>query len=315
MPILSQDGKESKSDLHCWEQHKTAAEILSKRLSRMRSLSPGRAIRMFSCGDQLISRYCPSCGYRHIIHMSRCRDRLCPICSWRLAIKRYHEMKATIELLSDEIQERNLKACMITLTIKNCKHNQLRNTLSAMSKAWVALQRSKAFHPVVGWGRCTEVTFNQSTKEMHPHYHILALVPEDTSPWELEEDIRAAWQRAAKLPYVPVIDVRAAYCKDGDESIIACAGEAFSYSIKPMTVSGMSDYYLESFAQQMAGVRLTGYGGIIKEARAKLGLYDDQDEQEDHRPDICTCGTKLEEMLLAWAAGGYQRIQKAGNVE
>lgn len=311
MLILTQEQQESKNNLVDWSAHKSAAVTLATRLARMPSIPKGRVTRMLNCGDTIGMRYCPSCGYRHITHTHSCKDRLCPLCSWRLAIKRYHEMRATIEYLSGEIEDRQLKAFMLTLTVKNCKSRYLRETLAKMSEAWDKMRHHKALRDVAGWGRCTEVTFNQSTKQFHPHYHILLLVPQEIMPYEMEYQCRMAWQRAAQLPYVPVIDVRAAYCKDGENDIIKCAGEAFSYSIKPMTVSGMSDYYLESFANQMAGFRLTGFGGIIKQARAELKITDEE-KDDDHRPDICQCGSQLEEMLLAWSAGGYSRIEKVG---
>lgn len=280
----------------------------------MRSLSPARAARMLSCGDQLRVSYCSGCGRIHPRIAQRCRDRLCPLCSWRLSIQRFHEMKETIGQLESEINAQEMRAALLTLTIKNCKPQQLRATLMSMGDAWARLRHMKVYKDnVLGWARCTEITFNSEAKTMHPHFHILLLLRKD-APNEvlLEGDLRRAWQKAARLDYVPQIDVTAAYCPEGSSSIVAAAGEAFAYSIKPATVGVMSDYYLETFANQIGSLRLTAYGGIIKEARSELGIDDNEEKGDDHRPDQCVCGNNLEELVLQWAAGGYSKIEKLG---
>ena len=122
--------------------------------------------------------------------------------------------------------------------------------------------------------------------------------------------LKSGWQAAARLDYKPIIDLRQAYSKDGDDDVIAAAGEAFAYSIKPATTAAMSTQHLSQFADAIAGYRFVSYGGAIKAARAQLGLTDNDDLHDDHNTDTCTCGSKLEHMVLAWSAGGYQRLEE-----
>lgn len=188
----------------------------------------------------------------------------------------------------------------------------LREALTSMSKAWKRLQQSRSFRAVYGWARCTEITYNTKTKTAHPHMHILLLWndPEIRIP-KMMGDLRTAWKEAARLDYVPVVDLREAYSKDGEAEAIACAGEAFAYSIKPLTISQMSPQHLEQFANAIRGFRFVSYGGAIKAARMELG-YTAEEQAEDEKPvnQVCECGTPLEHMVLVWAAGGYQNIEQ-----
>lgn len=302
MSIITQSSTISK-----WQTHKLLAEKMAKKLSRCGGFSPARANRMLTCGDTLTVAYCPSCGKTHAIHNNRCRDRLCPLCNWRLSIQRYHEMLDTLKELKPTMQ--NKRVAMLTLTIRNIKPYALKDCLKSMSKAWKRLYQAKIFEPVWGWARCTEITYNITTKTCHPHMHILLIWENDNlNIAETMATMKSGWKAAARLGYQPIIDLREAYSKEGDDDIIAAAGEAFAYSIKPATTAAMSLQHLKEFADAIAGYRFISYGGSIKRARMKLGLTD-ADQITDHNETICKCGNKLEHMVLAWSAGGYQQLE------
>lgn len=292
-----------------WEMHKRQSEKMAKKLAKCKNISPSRVARMLTCGDTLGMAYCPSCQKTHIVHNSQCRDRLCPLCSWRLSIKRYHEMLEVLDYLKPQMD--NKRVAMLTLTVRNVKPQDLRQCLADLSKAWKRLHQSKIFRSVWGWARCTEITYNSQTKTMHPHMHILIITEENAADIaSMMGQLKAGWKAAARLKYNPIIDLREAYSKNGDRDIIACAGEAFAYSIKPATTAAMSLSHLAIFADSIAGYRFIGYGGSIKAARVALGIVDTEDTEDSHSEEICTCGTPLEHMVLAWSAGGYRRLQR-----
>lgn len=291
-----------------WAAHKKAAESVAKKLLKSSPAYASRSARMLSCGDTIGAAYCPTCGTYHVQHSHQCRDRLCPLCSWRLSIKRYYEMKEVLEYLRPQLESR--RVAMLTLTVKNVKAAQLRACLVDMSKAWKRLQQSKAYKSVWGWARCMEITYNQKTKSFHPHMHILTIIDEGAeSTATMMKQLKAGWQAAARLPYSPIIDLREAYTKDKREDVIACAGEAFAYSIKPATTAAIPHTQIGSFAAAISGHRLVSYGGAIKEARAALGMTDTE-EVEEHEKNICKCGNQLEYITLVWSAGGYERLEE-----
>lgn len=298
--------------LNKWVTHKKMAEDMARKLAKMRTIASGRAARMLTCGDTLSTYRCQECGHIHIAAVQRCRDRLCPLCSWRLSIQRYHEMLDALELLRPRMDENHIKVCMLTLTVRNVKVRDLKECLRSMSGAWKRLYQAKIFKPVWGWARCTEITYNSLQRTCHPHMHILLLWDEkNMSIAETMKQLKEGWRAAARLDYTPIIDLREAYSKDGDDELIAAAGEAFAYSIKPATTGNMPLRHLEEFANAISGFRFISYGGAIKQARQELG-FKDEDEEQEHQETVCTCGSQMEHMVLAWSAGGYHRLKKEG---
>lgn len=297
-----------------WERHKMQSEKLAKRMLRMGSISRQRVSRMLSCGEQINYQYCPTCGKHHVTGIKLCRDRMCPLCSWRLSIQRYHEMVAVLEEMKPEMERMQSKVCMLTLTVRNVNVEDLRSCMLSMTKAWNSLRGSKQFKRVMGWARCAEITYNIRTRTVHPHFHILLVY--DSPNVDIAStmgELKAGWKSAASLDYNPIIDLCEAYSNNGNDDIIAAAGEAFAYSIKPATSLLMPDKPLEEFIRQIQGLRFVSYGKRIKELRAKLG-YQDELEEEKHEQDICECGTRLEKVALVWAAGGYKNLEEVGAI-
>lgn len=294
-----------------WGAHKSQAKKLAYRLLNLK-FPKGRAARMLRCGDELELSYCPVCGKYHVSSHSQCRDRLCPVCSWRLSIQRYHQMVEAIEVLKPEMEKLNSKSALLTLTVRNTPPERLRETLLAMSVGWNRFRQTKIFKHVIGWGKCVEVTYNSKNRTMHPHYHILLIYDSADVTWAQEQkEVKAAWQSAMRLDYCPITDIKETYTTTPEkENITKAAGEAFAYSIKPQTTRLMPNDVLELFAQEVQGIRFVGYGGRLKEIRAQLKMEDELGDGTEHYSTVCECGTPLEQMALVWAGGGYRRLKK-----
>lgn len=293
-----------------WTNHKKAANEMAVRLAGISSFPRNRANRMRECSGQIEIRYCPSCGKSHTIAGSKCRDRFCPMCNWRLSLQRYAQMQAVINELRPKMEQFNSKVALVTLTIRNVSVQQLRKTIAGMSKAWDGFRNTKAFKHCLGWARSVEVTYNPDKNTMHPHYHVLMIYDTpDINMQQEEKRILKAWKASNNLSYDPQVNVREAYSKTDRDSIAAAAGEAFSYSIRAKDTEMMPDGVLGRFAKEVSGLRFASYGGEVKKIRAKLKLSDEL-EEEDHRSGICECGSKMEELVLVWAAGGYRYLQR-----
>ena len=85
----------------------------------------------------------------------------------------------------------------LTLALKNCKINELQDTIELMLKSFkkfvnrdIFKQKGKgAKGTIKGWFRNLEITFNQEDKTFHPHFHIILAVEKtyffkETSPNE-----------------------------------------------------------------------------------------------------------------------------------
>ena len=86
-----------------------------------------------------------------------CRDRLCPLCSWRRSYKIFAQVSQIMDVIHDQY-----KFLFLTLTVPNCAPETLSETISAMFLGWSRLIRQKPFKSAVrGFFRALEITRNE----------------------------------------------------------------------------------------------------------------------------------------------------------
>jgi len=110
-----------------------------------------------------------------------CNARLCPWCEWR----RSKAWRARLfkGIARFEESHLNYRAVFLTLTVKNCRLTELKETIKSMNKAWDRMKKC-SFWPSEYWLRRTEVTVEKhlDTSEqpsepfVHPHFHVMLLV-------------------------------------------------------------------------------------------------------------------------------------------
>jgi hypothetical protein len=176
----------------------------------------------------------------------------------------------------------NSRWLFLTLTVRNCDITELRATLQHMSKSWQRLKDRKAFRPVEGWIRTTEVTRSKKDGSAHPHYHALLMVPPSMlsgkhyikhSKWvEL-------WQKCLRADYAPNVDVRAVKTNeravktkslnvnvtDKKIALKSAIAETLKYSTKPSDMVSDESWFLE-LTKQTHGCRFVAAGGALKHA-------------------------------------------------
>lgn len=282
-----------------------------------------RAGRMAQCGRDIEFIYDPATGISRVKHASLCRDRLCPICSWRLSLKRNNEMQQTISHL---LEQRPYKGVMLTLTVRNCTRNDLNSTIKHLCQSYTRLCKHRAWkRNIKGTARSIEVTYSPKTDTFHPHIHVLLLVDENYRCNISQQEFAAMWRTAAQLDYNPIVDVRYTYQKaeaeaeDTDDDIDAEAimqsdelaamrdgiTEAVKYAFKPSALRRiLADEQLDSIAAQLKSHRLISYGGDIKKARAELLFVDEDKQLENEKEDmpIPEAGSsELHRLAYRWA--------------
>lgn len=266
-----------------------------------------RGFRMRECGTYLTYKYCPDCGKSFISSSNLCRDKLCPTCSWRLSLKRFAEMCCTINALGDY----NLScAGFLTLTVKNCKPENLKYTIKKMNEDWNRMLAGRKMRVlIIGWARSLEITYNKETNTFHPHFHVIVLFEDLISEGELNKMFRKAWARACRLPYEPITDFRLIdRCKESiatdNDKIFKAILETFKYSVKDSELSDMPIPVFRQFVLAIQGMRFVSFGGIIKQARKELGLKENDQEDENDielAKDKCTCGAELLKVVCEWS--------------
>jgi plasmid rolling circle replication initiator protein Rep len=266
-----------------------------------------RGFRMRECGTYLTYKYCPDCGKTFISSSNLCRDKLCPTCSWRLSLKRFAEMCCTINALGDY----NLTcAGFLTLTVKNCKPENLKYTIKKMNEDWNRMLAGRRMRVlIIGWARSLEITYNKENNTFHPHFHVIVLFEDLIPEGELNRMFRKAWASACRLPYEPITDFRlidrcAESMATDNDKIFHAVLETFKYSVKDSEMEDMPIPVFRQFVLAIQGMRFVSFGGIIKQTRRELGLreseQDDENEIELAR-DKCTCGANLLKVVCKWS--------------
>lgn len=155
---------------------------------------------------------------KQLAHANFCKDRLCPMCNERRAVK--HSKMLIDDIKAVNVEHSGTRYLFLTLTQKNCKAEDLSGELDRILNGWMKITKRKAWKNVVrGYFRHLEVTRNPETKEYHPHLHaLLAVDPDyfdkDNPNYLHSSDWSKLWRESMKLDYDPHIKINAVYDRD-----------------------------------------------------------------------------------------------------
>lgn len=236
-----------------------------------------------------------------------CRVRFCPVCQWRKSMMwRSRFFRAIPPLRADHP---NVSFISLTLTVKNCEVENLKETINWMNQSFYKLVRRKAF-PGLGWVKSTEVTagknrsdlsksdsfesteiINSKVSKAHPHFHCIIIVPNSyfkSRKYLSKDKWIKLWQKSLKVDYLPSIKVNKVYLtkkreqKIGnqlgreltdDEKVFYGLIEGLKYSVKESDLTA-DPYWLDAITKQLHNTRAISMGGIFKQ-------YLSEDEPED----------------------------------
>lgn len=302
-----------------WTEHKRKALEVGQRLVDAGLYKRGYRIKM--CGNEIVFRECRDCGHLVIERAQLCRDRLCPICNWRLALKRYSSMTTIMDVVQHRLLEQYPDnppvQALMTFTVRNCVPSEIQSTLSAMQKAWNRMLAQRYIRPaVIGWARSIEVTYNQATGELHPHYHVIMIADDMQSLAMIQRD----WLKQCAKEGLRVSHKSQNYrAIDGNreegDSLIKSILETYKYMVKSSDVMAMPLGVLRAFAEGVANKRLISYGGMIKEVARELQMADlDTIDDNDGDTRICTrCGSiDLDQLIATWSMHGNHYLAMSG---
>jgi plasmid rolling circle replication initiator protein Rep len=204
-----------------------------------------------------------------------CRVRHCPVCQWRRSLMwRARFFDALPKIIADYPK---LRFLFLTLTVRNCEVQNLRETITGMNKSWRRLSQRRQF-PAVGWLKSLEVT-RSTLGEAHPHFHAILAVnlAYFHHGYLSHEKWVALWRESLRVDYDPSVNVKAIYSKPGstglNEEIMKAVCETLKYSLKPEDLTS-DRQWLEAITTQLHKTRAVGLGGIFK-------TYMSEEEPED----------------------------------
>jgi len=287
-----------------------------------------------------------------------CKSPNCPMCQFRRALK--WRAKA-LELLP-KVQEQfpNHRWLFLTLTIRNCELDDLKGTIKQLNDGFNRLSKQSKF-PFVGSVKAVEITrawdiYDQftgeylgrhgskwifqyqakhntalrmePTTEVHPHLHVIGLVKPSYfggNYYLTQAEWREMWQKALRVNYLPIVDIRVVKCKKGqkivpdpsefeadnstDSGMIKAICETLKYTVKEQDLIGTyckddqsNSQWLKKVTEQLYRSRKVEYRGVIKEIGKQLeAAYDDDDLISINDISEETTGEEdLKEIVFSW---------------
>ena len=202
-----------------------------------------------------------------------CNKRVCPFCEWRRSRAWRSRFFEGLPKFAEDFPTH--KPLFLTLTVKNCRIEDLSSTIGYMHKSWTRMTKLSMF-PTKFWFRRTEVTLESAKTALpgsvmvHPHIHVLLMVPSGyfSHGYVKQTEWQKSWMMSARLDYVPVVDVRRgrASSSSGGASSADTTGAALEvskYATKGTDLIGMGSS-LPEYHRQMKGLRLSASSASLR---------------------------------------------------
>lgn len=257
-----------------------------------------------------------------------CRDRFCPMCSWRRSLKLFANVSQCIPKITEKY-----KCIFLTLTVPNCTEDTFRLTINRLMKAWKNFTRYKKFRLIVkGFFRVLEITRNKKNGSLHPHFHIILVVPKGYGKKEelylSQKEILDMWRKSYDDETITQVDIRLIKPKDTKEvcspeaiqvkTLEAAIAETCKYTFKDEDLlfgcrtREEQDHLLLTLIDGLHHRRLAHFGGVFKEIYNSLGLEDIEDDSCDltHIQDTINKGVALLITRFRWGFGCYNFFDK-----
>lgn len=291
-----------------WKWKKERAQLMAEKMEQIGEKK--RAGRMRMCASYIVGKECPECGHMHIVSTKLCRDRMCPLCAWRLSMRRFASMYTIVDGLTTAYPESRWQ--FVTLTLRNCKGTELTKTIDEMSAAWNKIASNPTFKEFyTGWARSLEITYNPVTNTLHPHYHVL-LMQRTIFGGKYVQD---SWCRLLRgntshmAQCTETVDMT-----DGEEINVDAILETYKYTFKSDEVQDMPLSIFKQLVQAIKGRRLVAFGGKVKDFAKLCDIKQLDSASEDDEQEAAAlisrcvkCGNKeMIEVVGRWCKNGYE---------
>jgi hypothetical protein len=276
-------------DQSSYRQRRQLADRVSDALFALGDDFTGRARRMCECG-KFLEFNCYSIPdsaeiLRVPVNGSYCRERLCPLCMWRHS--RWLHVQLCTLMMAYLAAHPHHQGLLLTLTIKNVSAEKLRYAVDKLLKGFYKLCRYKRVAGAIdAWWRVLEITRNADTGELHPHLHIILMVPPEyfrrsAGLYIQQSSWVSMFRKAIKADYDPICDIRplrgvgggAPLDEEGKKSLF----EACKYVCEPgmFLDADLADFPLREIHEAVHGRRLIGMSVSLRNLSDLLSLADE----------------------------------------
>lgn len=264
-----------------------------------------KSYRVKDCGTYLIYKKNINTGVKKLKEGNFCRDRLCPMCSWRRSLKIFGQVS---KVMDKALEEKDYRFIFLTLTCKNVSADGLGSCLDNMFNAFNLLTKRVAFKKSIkGFFRGLEVTHNldynsDSFDTYHPHFHAICMVNKsyfnDRKYYISQEQWTSLWKSCLKIDYTPIVHVTS-FKTSNRSSTSKSVAETAKYTVKDNDYiipysEELTDCAVMTLNSALKSRRLTAFGGELKRLHKELNLDDIENgdlvntdnEKDDLREDI-----------------------------
>ena len=200
-----------------------------------------------------------------LMKSNSCKNRFCPMCSWRKAKK--DALKNSI-IMKKLIADNQYGFLFLTLTAPSVPGEELEKEIKDYVSSFKRFTNLKEFQKInIGYIRKLEITYNKKRNDYHPHYHILICVNKSyfkSRDYIKHEKWLDMWRLSKRDNNIENVDVRKV--KDSDEDNVYA--EISKYTSKD------SDYIKGKkvfgfFYDALKGRQVITYNKIFKELAKK----------------------------------------------
>lgn len=216
-------------------------------------------------------------GKKKLLRANFCRERLCPECAWRRALKAYTENRQCM----NEIVEKG-RFIFLTVSCKNVKGLELTSEIEKYINGFKKLMnRKKIKSYVLGTMRALEVTYKQKDNTFHPHIHCLIHVTNDyfSRGYINQAEWAGMWAEEMYLEYTPEVHIKNFKFREKTQNMGRELAEISKYCVKFSSFMKLNDklfnYAIEILDNALYRRRLIIYTGTFRAARKKLRIKND----------------------------------------
>lgn len=283
--LVDKDKKGKEID---WKSKKIRNILLAESYKR---LHLKKAYRVQECGTYLeFKQSKENPNLKKLSNANFCKDRLCPMCSWRRSLKIFGQ----VSKIMDKLQEGNeYEFLFLTLTSKNVYgenlSEELNNLFYGINKFFKITKLKKS---IKGWFRALEVTHNLNEKSKsydtyHPHFHIILIVNKsyfnDKNLYISQKEWKNFWKKSLKIDYDPIVDIRKINSKKKQKDIKSIVAESAKYTVKDndyiiLKKEELTDKSVYILNNSLKNRRLIAFGGEFKKIHKLLNLNDIEED-------------------------------------
>lgn len=277
-----------------WRSKKVKNTALSDSYKRLGDKKKSLDIK--ACACLLAFEIDPETASKQFKSAIFCQKRLCPMCQWRKSLKVFRELSKVMDLTQE--RNKNFVPVFLTLTVKNCKGEELSEIIGSMLRGWRNLNDHRRTRKIIkGWFRALEVTYNRDDDTYHPHIHAILLVEKSyfkSADYMQTADWVQLWRTSVGLDYDPICDIRAVKTAKGKRKEVA---EVAKYTLKDTEYLTTSNALTDKLVAILDGAlyrrRLYAYGGILKKIAKELKVDKPEEtdlniDEDTMRADIAT---------------------------